>query len=198
MRIDQPNTNIGRMDEGIRFVHPKMPVIRRSQKIDLLMSALEEDRVVLIRSTPGTGKTSTLQLLEDRLDTAKVLHGTLNMLDAGLVNVDASNENGNSSEFNQYCANTLGDHWKTLFDKKERYVLLIRHRQYTNTMQSISGGKSRVVLKKKMILDWKCASLLHMEKHRVLVSPMLSPLRSPPVACLNRTFSSVLWTRLSS
>lgn len=55
--------------------------------------------------------------------------GTLNMLDAGLVNVDASNENGNSSEFNQYCMNTLGDHWNTLFDKKERYVLLIDEAQ---------------------------------------------------------------------
>jgi hypothetical protein len=117
------------MDEGIRFVHPRMPVIKRPQKIDLLMSALEEDRVVLVRSTPGTGKTSTLQLLEDRLEATKVPHGTLNMLGAGLVHVDASNENGNSPQFDQYCANTLGDDWKTLFDKTERYVLLIDETQ---------------------------------------------------------------------
>jgi len=64
------------MEEGIESLSDRAPFIERNQKVQELLTFLEEHRIVLIRSSPCTGKTGMRQLIERELRKQERKFGT--------------------------------------------------------------------------------------------------------------------------
>jgi len=113
------------MEEGIESLSDRAPFIERNQKVQELLTFLEEHRIVLIRSSPCTGKTGMRQLIERELRKQERKFGTLFM-----IQMDRSDSDSERC-FENYCRSVFNCDWREFFKPEytEDFTIIIDEAQ---------------------------------------------------------------------
>ncbi len=124
-------------DEGIRDLPEDVPRIIRVQKVDDMLKFIDDNKTILVRPAPATGKTSLLQQLQDRLKQQGRKVGVLH-LHRAYLRKPGEKEPKDAEEFDVFFEKAVGIRWTDLlsFTPTPPPAMQLDHAQSDNTQHS--------------------------------------------------------------